>query len=305
MLQLDAIEKRLKGSLCFNHSLKKFNAWKTGGEGECCYFPESLEELSFFLKHCALDTPITFLGLGSNTLIRDEGIAGVVIILRNNFARILRIDETTVYATAGVTCHKLACYCADEELTGIEFLVGIPGTVGGALAMNAGALGQETWDCVLAVETIDIQGQVYCREADAFQPGYRVVQKKHATDKEWFVAAYFRLKQDKNQSGQENILRILKQRNLSQPVNQFNCGCVFKNPRNDHAARLIEQCGLKACAVGDAQVSEKHANFIINRGNASSNDIEALIKHVQATVHEKTGVQLELEVKIIGGQHEQ
>ena len=305
MLQLNGIEKQLKGNLYFNHSLKKLNAWKTGGPGECCYFPESVNELSLFLRHCAPGTAITFLGLGSNVLVRDEGVPGVIVVLRNNFANIQCIDETTVYVTAGVTCRKFVHYCVDQKLSGIEFLAGIPGTVGGALAMNAGALGQETWDFVLAVETIDVQGKIHRRQANAFQTSYRTVRRKHASHKEWFVAGYFCLKQDVEKAGQGTVLGMLKKRNESQPVSQFNCGCVFKNPGNEHAARLIEQCGLKGCVVGDAQVSEKHANFIINRGNASSLDIEMLIKHVQAVVHEKTGIQLELEVKIIGGRYEQ
>lgn len=297
MLHFDTMSKPLEGQLYFDYPLKKLNAWRVGGNSECCYFPASIDDLSMFLKHCQ-ETPITFLGLGSNTLVRDEGVVGVVVVLRKHLSALKRIDDTTVYAMAGATCHKLVRYCLSESLSGIEFLIGIPGTVGGALAMNAGASGQDIWAYVSSVETINSQGEVKQKKASDFKVGYRNVQK---SPQEWFVAGYFCLTPTTTEENASVVQSMLKERNASQPVDQFNCGCVFKNPENDYAARLIEDCGLKGHAIGDAEVSTKHANFIINRGRATAFDIETLIAYVQSVVHEKKGVCLDLEIKIIGG----
>ena len=297
MMQLDCNTDCLGGDLYFDHSLKELNSWRTGGRCDCFYMPSGIEDFAFFLSHCIDDKPVTCIGLGSNILVRDGGVRGVVISLRDKFGEITHSDNI-VYAQAGVTCAKLARYCARHGLAGLEFIVGVPGTVGGALAMNAGAFGSEIWNSVDTVDTINRCGRICTREVSEFEIDYRMATMP---DEEWFIAGNFELSSgaDSHQL-EDQIKELLRQRKATQPVGQSSCGCVFKNPEGFYAACLIEECGLKEHAVGDAQISNKHANFIINQGNASAAEIEELICHVQSVVARDTGVNLQVEVKIIG-----
>ncbi len=298
-MRLKCKENELYGELHFNHSLQKMNSWKVGGASDCFYSPADISDLSYFLCHCIDDEPVIFLGLGSNVLIRDVGVRGVVIATCGVLSGIKQVDRETVCAEAGVTCARLARYCGKRGLGGLEFLAGVPGTVGGALAMNAGAFGSEIWERVTMVEMIDRQGRLYQRIPAEFDVDYRSVRWRR---EEWFVAGYFKLPPELAEQLHNTMRNLLKRRNASQPVSQFNCGSVFRNPKNDYAGHLIEICGLKGYTIGDAQVSEEHANFIINNGNASAADIERLIYHMQSVVAQKTGIELTLEVKIIGGE---
>ena len=200
---------------------------------------------------------------------------------------------------------KLARFTARHHLVNGEFFAGIPGLVGGALAMNAGAFGGETWRQVISVETLDRSGALHTRIPDEYEIAYRHVQLKNAQQEEWFVAATMCFgKQSETTNTQAlDIKHLLAKRAATQPVGSANCGSVFRNPENDFAARLIESCGLKGKRIGGAMVSEKHANFIINDDNASASDIENLIEHVQHTVLEKCGVELKTEVRIVGESH--
>lgn len=299
-MRLNYDEARLHGKLRFDYPLRRSNSWRVGGPSDCFYIPASIEDLSCFLRCCVDNQPVTFLGLGSNVLIRDSGVRGVVISTYRALNRIEQLDLQTMRAEAGVSCVRLARYCAREDLGGLEFLAGVPGTVGGALAMNAGAFGGEIWDRVVAIETIDRHGRCQWRAPAQFRIGYRSVRMQW---QEWFVAGHFRLSPQPAGQPNRRIRELLKLRHASQPLGQFSCGSVFRNPENDHAARLIEFCGLKRHVVGDAQVSAIHANFIINRGNASAADIERLVHHIQAVVADKTGVVLLPEVKIIGDEN--
>lgn len=238
-----------------------------------------------------------WLGLGSNVLVRDGGIKGTVIATLGALSKIERRTDGTIRAEAGVTCAKVAKFCAQQQLTGAEFFAGIPGTMGGALAMNAGAFGGETWSLVARVETIDRQGVVRTRGPEDFRVAYRHVQ---GVAGEWFVAAHLRLASDESGASRLRIKELLDKRNRSQPVNMPSCGSVFRNPTGDHAGRLIEASGLKGVCIGGACVSDKHANFIVNTGNATARDMEALIKQIQQVVHDKHGVMLIPEVHIIG-----
>ena len=288
----------LAGSLHFDHPLGEYNSWHVGGRSDCFYAPSDVEDLAFFLNRCSGDHPVTCVGLGSNLLVRDGGVRGIVISLRRGFGEIGH-SGAAVYAQAGVTCAQLAHYCADHGLAGLEFIVGVPGTVGGALAMNAGAFGGEIWEPVVAVDVVGRDGTVRRRGADEFEVGYREVGSP--VREEWFVAGHFELSPGADSRElKERIKEFLKRRRETQPLGRPNCGSVFRNPESLHAARLIEECGLKGCAIGAAQVSGKHANFIVNNGGASASDIEALIRHVQSIVARKTGVELRTEVKIIG-----
>ncbi len=286
----------VSGELKQMEPMSRHTSWRVGGPAELYFRPASLEDLSMFLKELDPATPVFWLGLGSNLLVRDGGIRGIVIAAVGTFRDLERVGEMRVRAGVSVPCTQLARQCVRWGLGPSEFFAGIPGTVGGALAMNAGAHGHETWERVRAVRTIDRHGQVHERLPDDYAIGYRSVVG--AAD-EWFVEALFEF-----EAGVEASAEKLKQqqarRRDTQPLGLPSCGSVFRNPEGDFAARLIETAGLKGHRIGGAEVSEKHANFIINRDHASAADIEALIDHVQHTVSEVHGVELVREVRIVG-----
>ena len=273
-------------------------SWRAGGNAKCYYSPADIEDLSVLLASLPDDEEIVWFGLGSNTLVRDAGFNGTVIALQGIMNELERLDENHVYAGAGVTASKLARYCARQGLVGAEFFAGIPGLVGGALAMNAGAFGGETWRHVVSVETIDRKGNRHQRNPDDYRVGYRSVD---GPADEWFTAATFHFELGDVDAASANIRQLLARRSETQPTGVASCGSVFTNPEHDHAARLIEACGLKGYRIGGAVVSNKHANFIINDRNASADDIESLIRHIQHTVLDQHGIELQTEVRIVGG----
>ncbi len=295
-MRLNCDTNRLQGRLTFNHPLHRLNTWRVGGNADCFFEPENDKDLAFFLAECAHQQPVLCLGLGSNVLIRDGGVRGCVITLRKGFKQITQLSEYVVRAEAGVSCGRLARYCANRNLGDLMFMACIPGTVGGALKMNAGAFDGSAWEYVRAAETIDSRGEQRRYAASDFAVAYRSVEVPPG---QWFTAAEFELfSSDKDARAQ--IDEQLRKRQQTQPVGELNCGSVFKNPEKHYAAKLIEQCGLCGHAIGDAVVSEKHANFIVNRGHASASDIESLIGLVKDTVARETGVCLEPEVIIVG-----
>ena len=253
--------------------------------------------MASFLRHLEPGVPICWVGLGSNLLVRDGGIDGVVVSTHGTLDRLERQSETVVYAEAGVACARIAKQCIKWGLGPAEFFAGIPGTMGGALAMNAGAFGGETWNHVLEVETIDRHGKQHTRKASEYQVSYRHVESP-APD-EWFLSAKLNF-EHKPGANEAAVRDLLAKRKATQPIGEWSCGSTFTNPPRDHAARLIEVSGLKGFRIGDASVSEKHANFIINHGQAKAADIEALIAHVQGTVEKLHGVRLNPEVRIVG-----
>ncbi|MDW3096311.1 MAG: UDP-N-acetylmuramate dehydrogenase [Gammaproteobacteria bacterium] len=285
-----------RGKLLFDVSLSRYNTWGVGGNAQCVFHPADIEDLSDFLANTSDDVPITWLGLGSNVLIRDGGIKGVVIVTQTGLKQI-RFDLNSVYAEAGVACAKLARATVAKNLIGVEFMAGIPGTVGGALAMNAGAFGGQTWPQVKYVDVINRAGKIINRSCDEYEYGYRFVKNFVG---EWFVGASFDLELDQQGTKVVSIKELLAHRADTQPIGKKNCGSVFKNPKQGFAASLIEQSGLKGFAIGGACVSKKHANFIINEGKATAEDIEQLMQHVQLTVKQKSNVELEPEVKFLG-----
>jgi UDP-N-acetylmuramate dehydrogenase len=277
--------------------MSKHTTWRVGGEADSYYQPADIEDLAVLLSQLSDREPITWVGLGSNLLVRDGGIRGTVIATSGVLNGLQRLQGNRVRAEAGVSCAKVARFCAREGLTGAEFLAGIPGTMGGALAMNAGAFGGETWEIVNAVETLHSNGQSYERLPDEYKVGYRSVQGPGG---EWFVAAELQLTPGDTTAAQARIKELLAKRSATQPTQLPNAGSVFRNPPGDHAARLIEASGLKGLCIGGACVSEKHANFIVNMGSACAADIESLIKQVAHEVELKQGVRLETEVRIVG-----
>ncbi|GAB4223720.1 MAG: UDP-N-acetylmuramate dehydrogenase [Gammaproteobacteria bacterium] len=292
---------RWHGKLQYDVPLARYTSWRVGGGAKCVYQPSDVIDLHYFLADLPHDETVLWLGLGSNTLIRDQGLNATVILTLGGLKTLEQVDSHIIRAEAGVSCATLARFSARQGLGGLAFLAGVPGTVGGALRMNAGAHGGETWDYVMCVETIDKQGQVHIRYPDAYNIQYRSVELNNANSAEWFVAAYFKLPHCEVHDAQQAIKDLLARRAATQPINEYTCGSVFRNPPGDYAARLIEACNLKGVAIGDAYVSPKHANFIVNRGHASAYDIEQLIQHVAQQVKQKFDIELHREVHIIGG----
>lgn len=294
---------KFHGQLLKNESLAQYTSWRTGGCADVVYLPANLEDLSNYLHYLDENIPVTWLGLGSNTLVRDGGVEGVVIVTQGCLKQLSQIGFHEIRAEAGVASAQLARYCARLGGEGLEFMAGIPGTVGGALAMNAGCFGGETWDFVQRVETINRRGEIKKRPKDDFTIHYRHVryaEQAMPQQEEWFIAGYFSFHWGHKEKALEKIRDLLNQRHQTQPMGTANCGSVFRNPEGDYAGRLIEQCGLKGKRLGGAEVSKKHANFILNEHQASAKEIEALIEEVGAIVEQKTGVRLVKEVRIIG-----
>ena len=291
----------VRGELRYNEPMSKHTSWRVGGPADVYFKPEDIDDIGVFLAQQDSEVPIHWIGLGSNLLVRDAGIRGVVIITSGLLNGLTVLENNTIRAEAGVACPKVARFAAKENYIGAEFLAGIPGTVGGALAMNAGAFGGETWDKISIVETIDRKGVRRQRLPADYKVSYRKVT---GPENEWFVAGTFKLARGAGDASLSKIKALLEKRNASQPTSQPSCGSVFRNPKNDYAARLIESSDLKGLSIGGACVSEKHANFIVNTGGASAADIEALIKLVEGKVKAKHGVALHREVHFLGDANE-
>lgn len=287
----------LRGTLLLHEPMARHTTWRVGGPADRYYQPADVADLAQFLAQLAAEEPLFWLGLGSNLLVRDGGIRGTVIATSGMLNEMARIDAERVRVESGVACAKVARFCAREGLAGAEFLCGIPGTMGGALAMNAGCFGGETWPLVESVETMDRHGMLHMRTPAEFEVAYRHVS---GPDGEWFVAATLKLAKGDAQGLLEANKKLLEKRGASQPTQQPNAGSVFRNPAGDYAARLIESAGLKGRCIGKACVSDKHANFIVNQGGATAADIEALIEQVRGEVRQKYGIELQREVHIVG-----
>jgi UDP-N-acetylmuramate dehydrogenase len=285
-----------RGELRLNEPMSKHTSWRVGGPAETFFVPNSLEDLSLFLQELNEGIPVFWFGVGTNLLVRDGGIHGVVISASRIMRTLERLEHYLVKAGAGLPCTQLARQCVRWGLGPSEFFAGIPGTVGGALAMNAGAHGGETWDRVESVRSIDRSGEIHERAPGEYTVGYRSVT---GPMNEWFIEATLRFDADVTPSA-EDMKSMLERRKRTQPLGLPSCGSVFRNPPGDHAARLIEGAALKGFSIGGAEVSRKHANFIINSDNAAASDVEELIAHVRKAVFEEHGVELIHEVRIVG-----
>ena len=278
--------------------MHRHTTWRVGGIADAAFFPEDIDDLSHFLKNLSSKIPVYITGLGSNVLIRDKGFRGIIIITNRAF-RALKLDGNFVYAQAGVPSPKLARFAAKNGIEGLEFLAGVPGTIGGALAMNAGCYGFETWEVVDKVRTISREGIFETKVPDDFRVSYRSVDFK-SNESEFFVEGWFKGRLGSPSNAMDRIKALQKNRLETQPVQQASAGSVFRNPPGDFAARLIENSGLKGFSIGGAEISRKHANFFINVGEATSGDFERLIEHVCITVKKTFGITLEKEIKIVG-----
>ena len=295
MSNIKKIQKMLKGRLREDVSLKDYNTWKIGGKAEYFFEPSDIKDLKLFLE-LLQNTPITFLGNGSNVLIRDGGISGCVICLKNTLNNYFVKDEEYIFE-AGLSCMKMAQITARENYEGLEHLCGIPGSLGGALAMNAGCYGGNIWDHVSTVSLINNDGEIIKKNKNDFIIGYRNTSLK---ENNFFISAVFKLRKNKLKNSLEKIKEFLQDRRSKQPTGLLSCGSVFKNPKNLYAAKIIESIGLKGYKIGGACISEKHANFIISDKSTKSIDIEKLINFTQKEVFKKKEVILETEVKFIG-----
>ena len=292
-----AIAREFEDRVLRGEPMSRHTSWHVGGPANVWYSPRDVEDLSAFLRALPGEVPVTWVGLGSNLLVRDGGIRGVVISVHGILNALERVSASRVRAEAGVPCARLGRQCAKWQLGPADFFAGIPGTVGGALAMNAGAWGGETWPRVAEVETIDRRGERHRRAASEYKYAYRSLTPP--VPGEWFLAATFRF-EPRPGASTDSIKRLLEKRHAAQPIGAWSCGSVFTNPPGAHAAELIERAGLKGHRIGGAAVSDKHANFIINDGAATAADLEALVRHVQATVESVHGVRLVPEVRVIG-----
>lgn len=312
----------LRGELLHDEPMSRHVSWRAGGVARRLYTPADLADLQVFLRQLPPQEPVLAVGLGSNLLVRDGGYPGTVLLLVGALNE-LNMAGDTIYAQAGVPGAKLARFAAGNHLCGAEFFVGIPGTLGGMLAMNAGCYGGETWNSVRRVQVLTRSGELIERTPQEYEIGYRHVGRiaerelgneggaaqsgsarssilDPQSPQEFFVGAWLHFERGDVDAARGKIKALMEKRSASQPLQQPNCGSVFRNPPGDHAARLIESCGLKGRRIGGAQVSEKHANFIVNTGEATAADIENLINEVRAAVLQQTGVELHPEVKITG-----
>lgn len=295
------IKSTIRGELLYNEPMSKHTSWRVGGPADIYFKPADIDDLAIFLSQQDEEQPIYWVGLGSNLLVRDAGIRGTVIMTSGLLNGLEMLDDNLLRVEAGVACPKAAKFAAKQNCIGAEFLAGIPGTIGGALAMNAGAFGGETWNKIVAVETIDRHGRRHQRTPGEYEIAYRSVK---GPEGEWFVSGIFKFARGDGEKSLAEMKALLEKRNISQPTNQPSCGSVFRNPENDYAARLIEMSGLKGFCIGGACVSEKHANFIVNTGSASAADIETLISVVEDRVFEQHGVKLIHEVHFLGETNE-
>ena len=292
---------RESSHLSYDEPMSRHTSWRIGGTADVFLRPASVAELTDFLAGLEEGQDILWIGLGSNLLVRDGGVRGVVICTLDLASRIKRLNNGRVYVGSGVPCAALARQCTRWQLGPAAFFAGIPGTVGGALAMNAGAFGGETWDSVESVDTLDRSGQLRTRARSDFLVGYRSVA---GVSGEWFLGATLAFSSDPA-ADMSQLAEMRRRRDRTQPLGVRSCGSVFRNPPGDFAARLIEASGLKGRCVGDAMVSDKHANFIINRGRATARDVERLIGEIRHRVEADTGVVLELEVRVVGENHDE
>ncbi len=288
----------LNGQLLVNEPMSRHTSWRTGGIADYFYTPANKADLIRLLKQLPTHIPLHWIGLGSNLLVRDGGVSGMVVRTSQGLREFKVMSPNRLYIESGVSCAKVARVSSRNSLQGVAFLAGVPGSFGGALAMNAGAFGGETWHWVEQIECVNRHGQ--CKNIDAkdVRYGYRQVA---LPDGYWILSGMLGLELvDSRYSGADEIRSLLEKRHASQPIQSANAGSVFRNPVGDFAARLIEYAGLKGLTIGDAAISKIHANFIVNQGKARSADIEQLIYLVRERVKQRSGITLDMEVRIIG-----
>jgi len=293
---LNNITQEFEDDYSYDESMVKHTSWGIGGCSDLFYSPKSREDLVSFLSSIDPNLPITWIGKGTNILVRDGGIRGVVISTKSFLKEIEKTSKYLYKVEAGVACVELALFCQKNGIGPAAFFSGIPGSIGGALTMNAGSFGMETWDLVKEVEVINEKGDISFIEKESFDIAYRTVTFPFRL---WFLSCSMSLSSDE-QTTKDNLIELRNQRIRTQPLSEDTCGSVFKNPPGNYAGALIEESGLKGFKIGSATISEQHANFIVNEGGATAGDIENLINHARQVVKKNYDIDLQPEVRIIG-----
>ena len=293
----ETIEKNTLAEVAINEPLSKHTTYGIGGPAEIMVFPENKTDLIQIIRTARkMNQPVSILGSGSNILISDNGIKGVVISLKNTL-KLIEIENQKLYAECGSMLGRIVKQAVKHNLIGLENLNGVPGTLGGALVMNAGAWGGEISENIVQVELIDEDGKLRYLQKNEINFSYR---QSSFNKKDILLSAEFLLKKADKEIINKNFVEAQTGRKSTQPLNKRSAGSLFKNPKGHSAGKLIDEAGLKGFSIGQAKISDKHANFFINEGNASSKDMLQLIKKAHQTVKEKFNINLELEVKLMG-----
>ena len=301
MSQIANVKNKISGTISFNENLARLSWFNLGGPAKVLFRPKNLQELSLFLKEIKGIKKIKVLGIGSNTLIRDGGFDGIIIKFGNSFSHLSLFNSDTIIAGASALDKNVSNFALKNSISGFEFMSCIPGTVGGAVRMNSGCYGDDISKILISVQVMDFDGNVKAIQSSDIKFYYR---GSSLDNNLIIISATLRGKKDNNLNVQQKINSFMKEKKNTQPSKIKTCGSTFKNPGNQKAWKLIKDSGCAGMAVGDAQISEKHCNFFVNKGNAKSKDLEQLINQVQSKVLEKTGINLELELQIIGEKHE-
>lgn len=296
--QKAGLVKILNESVIFNVAMSSYSTFRAGGKAEAICFINELSVLIQVISFLGLaEIPWMTVGKGSNLLVTDKGINGTVIILKDKLADINEESNNMVKAGGGLSTVMLLKYCVQRELAGMEFLSGIPGTLGGAVIMNAGAYGEEIGDRLQKIGIVTPEGKIM--EIDRSQTSFEY-RKISIPEKSVVYSVALGLKKEKRELIKERIENNLNKRKASQPLDMPSCGSVFKNPPGKFAGKLIEESGLKGKRIGGAMISPKHANFIVNTGNAKASDIIELIDITKEKVKQDSGIDLETEIKVVG-----
>ena len=295
--QIKEINKKISSQILFDESLSKHSWFNLGGPAKVIFKPKNLNELSIFLKNLKGSNKIKVLGAGSNTLIRDGGFDGIIIKFGKSFSHLSLFNQNMLIAGASALDKNVSNFALENSLSGFEFLSCIPGTIGGGIRMNSGCYGENISKILVSVQVMDLSGKVRVIHSSNIKFSYRECDLDNSLI---FISATFKGKNENNINIKKKIDNLVERKKLDQPSKIKTCGSTFKNPKKKKAWQLIKESGCSKMKVGDAQISHKHCNFFINKGNASSKDLEELIMKVKKNVLEKSGVALELELQIIG-----
>ena len=295
--QIKQIKNKISGQILFEESLSKYSWFNLGGPAKIIFKPKNLSELSFFLKNVKTSNKIRVLGAGSNTLIRDAGFNGIIIKFGKNFSHLSLFNNNTIVAGSSALDKNVSNFALENSLTGFEFLSCIPGTIGGAIRMNSGCYEEDISKILISVQVMDLNGIMKVIYSSDIKFGYRECDLNNNLI---FISATFRGKKDKQENIRKKINKFIEKKREDQPSKIKTCGSTFKNPKSKKAWKLIKDSGCAGMKIGGAKISEKHSNFFVNTGKANSKDLEKLINKVRNRVLEKTGINLQLEIQIIG-----
>ena len=291
------MKNKFSGQVLFDQSLSKYSWFNLGGPAKVIFRPKNLNELSIFLKQMKGFNKIKVLGIGSNTVIRDGGFNGIIIKFGKSFSHLTLFDQNTIIAGASALDKNVSDFALRSSLAGFEFLSCIPGTIGGGVRMNAGCYGNDISKILVSVQVMDFSGKMKVIYSQDIKFSYRGCSLDNNLI---FISATFRGKRENKINIEKRMNNLIERKKKDQPSKIKTCGSTFKNPDNNKAWKLIKDSGCAGMSLGDAYISEKHCNFFVNRGNAKSEHLENLINQVKDQVLNKTGINLELELQIIG-----